>query len=41
MNKPEFTKKGIDLIAKFADVCEEKNLFVSEEDLDKTTNRKK
>ena len=39
--KPEFTKKEIDLIAKFADVCEEKNLFGTEEDLDKALNRQK
>ncbi len=39
--KPEFTKKEIDLIAKFADVCEEKNQFVSEEEINQKLRRHK
>tara|TARA_Y100000310_G_C20680361_1_gene815568 strand:- start:1473 stop:1721 length:249 start_codon:yes stop_codon:yes gene_type:complete len=39
--KPEFTKKEIDLIAKFAQVCEEKNLFGTEEELNKKLHRYK
>jgi len=31
--KPEFTKKEIALIEKFARVCEEKNLYGTEEEL--------